>query len=899
MKFTVAKKMALLIGSALFGIVLLTGFGQQQMNKVFEVANYGNINSVPSLRVLSTALEEFGRIRVRAYRHVLNTDDKAMVEIESKLKDAQIKLDKALKEYEPLISDDKDKAFLATDKALRDEYTVSLNQVLELSHSNNNDQARELLSKAAPLAEKLNAAFDEHMQYNVDLGKKGADDAVTAKNSALNLSLIIAALTMSIVGIIGFTITRVFQRQLGGEADEAADIANKIAVGDLSAKIELKAGDTTSLMSALKRMTVSIQALVADAAVLSSAAVEGRLETRADGSKHQGDFRKIVEGVNDTLDAVIGPLNVTADYVDNIAKGVIPPVITDNYNGDFNVIKNNLNNVVKMMSDLLAQTDIIIRAAADGELDTRANAELFQGGWKQLVSGVNDTITNIVNPLNVTADYVDQIAKGVIPPVITDEYKGQYNVIKNNLNSAVKMMNELLAQTDIIIRAAADGELDTRANAELFQGGWKQLVSGVNDTITNIVNPLNVTADYVDQIARGIIPPVITAEYKGQYNIIKNNLNNAVKMMSDLLAQTDIIIQAAANGELDTRANASLFVGGWNQLVTGVNQTLDGVIGPVNEAVAVLKEMEQGDLTKTVNGDYKGQLKDFKDTVNNTIDKLSQVISEVNAAAANIAGASEEVSATAQSMSQASSEQAASVEETSASIEQMSASINQNTENARVTDGMATQASGEAVQGGEAVKETVGAMKSIAGKIGIIDDIAYQTNLLALNAAIEAARAGEHGRGFAVVAAEVRKLAERSQIAAQEIGELAESSVEMAESAGKLLDTIVPSIKKTSDLVQEIAAASEEQSSGVGQINTAMDQLNQITQQNASSSEELAATSEEMSGQAAQLQELMAFFTVGGVSGSASAPKAKPSKPAVKKTVTAKQAPNEAEFVKF
>jgi methyl-accepting chemotaxis protein len=225
----------------------------------------------------------------------------------------------------------------------------------------------------------------------------------------------------------------------------------------------------------------------------------------------------------------------------------------------------------------------------------------------------------------------------------------------------------------------------------------------------------------------------------------------------------------------------------------------------------------------------------------------------------------------------------------------MSASIDQNTENAKVTDGMAAQASTEAVQGGTAVKETVSAMKSIAGKIGIIDDIAYQTNLLALNAAIEAARAGEHGKGFAVVAAEVRKLAERSQIAAQEIGELAESSVEMAESAGKLLDTIVPSIKKTSDLVQEIAAASEEQSSGVAQINSAMDQLNQITQQNASSSEQLAATSEEMSGQAAQLQELIAFFTVAGFSGSASlSPKAKPVKPAA-----TKRTPNEAEFVRF
>jgi len=312
---------------------------------------------------------------------------------------------------------------------------------------------------------------------------------------------------------------------------------------------------------------------------------------------------------------------------------------------------------------------------------------------------------------------------------------------------------------------------------------------------------------------------------------------------------------------------------------------------PVGEALVVTQRLAEGDLTVRIEDVSKDEIGQMLAAQQGLITKLNQIIGEVVGAADALSNAAGQVSATAQSLSQSSSEQAASVEETTASIEQMTASITQNTENAKVTDNMATKSSVEATQGGTAVKETVEAMKSIAGKIGIIDDIAYQTNLLALNAAIEAARAGEHGKGFAVVAAEVRKLAERSQVAAQEIGQLAGSSVKMAEQAGKLLDEMVPSIKKTSDLVQEIAAASQEQSAGVGQINGAMGQLNKATQQNASASEELAATSEEMGGQAAQLQELMEFFKIeeqGRPGAGAAASRARPAAAAAPKAAKAR-----------
>jgi len=292
--------------------------------------------------------------------------------------------------------------------------------------------------------------------------------------------------------------------------------------------------------------------------------------------------------------------------------------------------------------------------------------------------------------------------------------------------------------------------------------------------------------------------------------------------------------------------------------------------GEPGYAAEVVRAVSRGDLTIDVAVDQRDR-ESLLFSMKSMVERLAQVIGDVRTGAGNLSSAGEQVNSTAQSMSHASSEQAASVEEASASVEQMTASITQNGENAKVTDGMAVQASTQAAEGGRAVEQTVTAMKEIAKKIGIIDDIAYQTNLLALNAAIEAARAGEHGKGFAVVAGEVRKLAERSQVAAQEIGEMAVSSVAVAEQAGSLLAEIVPAIRKTSDLVQEIAAASQEQSTSVGQINTTMTQLSQITQQNASSSEELAATSEEMSSQAMSLQELVAFFHIAAADAPATA----------------------------
>jgi methyl-accepting chemotaxis protein len=387
--------------------------------------------------------------------------------------------------------------------------------------------------------------------------------------------------------------------------------------------------------------------------------------------------------------------------------------------------------------------------------------------------------------------------------------------MKQAINNVAQVLQDLHKELARLTEASNAGKLSERGHHDQFKGAYAEIVRGVNAVLDAVITPLNVSAKYVELISKGDIPPQITDTYYGDFNLIKNNLNTLIVAMNDITSAAEEI----ANGNLTVE---------------------------IRERSAQDKLMQA--LASMVSG-------------------LTQTVSDIRSIAGEVSAASQSISTASVQVSKGASAQAAAAEEASSSMEEMVSNIKQNADNAQQTDKIANKSAKDALESGKSVLEAVAAMKEIANKISIIEEIARQTNLLALNAAIEAARAGEHGKGFAVVAAEVRKLAERSQKAAGEINQLSATTLKVSEKSGEMLDKLVPDIQRTAELVQEISSASKEQDTGAEQINKALQQLEQVIQQNASASEEMASTTEELTGQSEQLMGALSFFHTGDENG--------------------------------
>jgi len=659
------------------------------------------------------------------------------------------------------------------------------------------------------------------------------------------------------------------------EGQRAARAASGAAM--LGSLVALLVGGAVLLVLAIflsRRIGRTVRTLAGEAARLREAVAAGELGVRGDPALLPAEFRPIIDGLNETMDAFQRPFAVTAEVAERIGRGELPPKIEDAYQGDFDALKRSLNACIDAVNALVEDAGTLARAGVEGRLSVRADAARHQGDFRKIVQGVNDTLDAVISPLAEAARCVDDLARGRIPPRIASTFRGDFEALKTNLNLCIDAVNLLVADADALVQAAQIGKLGTRADAARHQGDFRRIVEGVNGTLDAVIGPLTAAATCVDQIARGSIPPRITAGYQGDFARLRDNLNTCIDAVNRLVADADALVQAAVAGKLSVRAAAAEHQGDFRRIVEGVNRTLDAVVAPVNEATQVLERLAHRDLRARATGDWRGDHARLQEAINATAAALHDSMAQVATAVDQVSGAAQQIAASAQAVASGASEQAATLESTTGSLATVSGMVRQSTDHSQQANALAQAARSAAAEGAQAVEEMQGAMvrarsaaEGTSQIIRDVSDIAFQTNLLALNAAVEAARAGEAGRGFAVVAEEVRSLAQRAKEAASKTEELIRQSVKEAgagETAARRvadkLGQIVGGSEKVTAIIGEIAAAAQEQQRGIEQVRGAVHEMDKVIQQNAASAEQSSAAAAELSGESERLAEMVGSF---------------------------------------
>ena len=495
-----------------------------------------------------------------------------------------------------------------------------------------------------------------------------------------------------------------------------------------------------------------------------------------------------------------------------------------------------------------------------GDIDVALPVDAFRGDLAAMARTINHTIAGHIAVKKKAMACVKALGDGDFEAPL-DSFPGKKAFINETIETLRGNLKGLIAEMNRMSAEHNAGDIDVFLPVERFRGDFKVMAQGINDMVAGHIAVKKKAMACIKAFGEGDFSASLEP-FPGKKAFINTTVETLRGNLRGIIEEIQRLIVDSTKGRLSERGDAARFQGDFAGLVAGINGMLDAILIPIGEGNRVLALTAAGDLTQRVTIDCEGDHQRMKDAVNTLVENLSKFAREVASTSDQVADGSQELSASAEQLSQGATEQAAATEEASASMEQMASNIKQNADNAAQTEKIARQSSKDAEMSGAAVTRAVNAMRTIAERIGIVQEIARQTDLLALNAAVEAARAGEHGKGFAVVAAEVRKLAERSQIAAAEIGTMSSDTVGAAAEAGEMLARLVPDIRRTAELVAEISAACREQDIGARQINEAIQQLDKVTQQNAAASDQISARSAALTNQADDLQQGISFFRI-------------------------------------